>query len=122
MAEPVTRRSALLAGLAAVGGAVGGAVVVDARRGSSAPPEAAGGSADPSASMVPFYGAHQAGVVTTPPAHAAFCAFDLLPGVTADGVSRLMRLLTDDIARMSSARPALGDTAPELALRPARPG
>lgn len=126
MADPgaprgaVTRRSALLGGLAVVGGAVGGALVADARSGGPVASSPAGSAVDPGAAMEPFHGAHQSGVATTPQSHVSFCAFDLLPGITADRVSRLMRLLTDDIARMASGRPALGDTAPELALRPAR--
>ncbi|GAA4158338.1 Dyp-type peroxidase [Phytohabitans flavus] len=69
---------------------------------------------------VPFYGVHQAGIDTPAQAHAAFVAFDLVAGVDRAALVRLMRLLTDDAARLTRGRPALADTEPELAVLPAR--
>ncbi len=69
---------------------------------------------------VPFHGQHQAGITTPAQAFAAFCAFDLRKGVGAVRLAKLLRLLSDDIERITSGRPALGDTAPELAAAPAR--
>jgi dye decolorizing peroxidase len=63
---------------------------------------------------------HQAGVATPAPAQAVFVGLDLRAGVDRDGVRRLLRLLSDDAARLTQGRPALGDTEPELAATPAR--
>jgi dye decolorizing peroxidase len=63
----------------------------------------------------PFHGVHQAGIETPPQARAAFVALDLLPGVDREALGRLLRLLTDDAARLTQGRPALADTTPELA-------
>lgn len=79
----------------------------------------AGESADPALATVPFYGVHQAGVETPAPQHAALLAIDLADGTDADAVTRLMRLLTEDAARLTQGRPSLGDTDPDLAARPA---
>ncbi|MFI7453465.1 Dyp-type peroxidase [Nonomuraea sp. NPDC049714] len=68
----------------------------------------------------PFHGVHQAGVATTPQAHAVFVAFDLLPDTGKEALGRLLRLLTDDARRLTQGRPALADTEPELATDPAR--
>ena len=65
-------------------------------------------------------GVHQAGVTTAPQSHAVFAAFDLHPDVGAGQLANLMRILTDDISRVTSGRPALADTAAELATTPAR--
>jgi dye decolorizing peroxidase len=72
------------------------------------------------ADVVPFHGAHQAGVATQPQAHAVFVAFDLKRGTGKDPIVRMMRLLTDDARRLAQGRGALADTEPELAVSPAR--
>jgi len=69
---------------------------------------------------VPFFGAHQAGVDTSAQAHGTFIALDLFDAVDRDGIIRLLRLLTDDAARLTQGRPALADSEPELAASPAR--
>jgi dye decolorizing peroxidase len=46
-------------------------------------------------------------------------ALDLRDAFGRDAVLRLMRVLTDDGARLTQGRPALGDTEPELAVVPA---
>ncbi|MFC9473959.1 Dyp-type peroxidase [Nocardia sp. NPDC056952] len=69
--------------------------------------------------VVPFYGTHQAGIETTPPGHVAFAGFDLAPGVGREDVIGLLRIWTDDAARLTQGVPALADTEPELAARPA---
>ncbi|MFB9475061.1 Dyp-type peroxidase [Nonomuraea salmonea] len=68
----------------------------------------------------PFHGPHQAGVATEPQAHAVFLGFDLLPDTRKEALVRLLKLLTDDAARLTQGRPALADTEPELAANPAR--
>lgn len=129
----VSRRRLLVTGAAtAVGGAaavaVGGGVAVADRqdravRAAVAQAEAAAQDRMASfvgADSVPFHGAHQAGVATPAQAHIALCAFDLRPEVGVKGVRALLRILTDDLRRITAGEPALGDTAPELAATPAR--
>ncbi|MFI9559582.1 Dyp-type peroxidase [Nonomuraea endophytica] len=72
------------------------------------------------AAVEPFHGVRQAGVATTPQAHAAFVGLDLQKGVGKEALGRLMRLLTDDARRLTQGRGALADTEPELAALPAR--
>ena len=64
------------------------------------------------------HGPHQAGLEPPLPAHAAFIALDLRPDSRRGDVARLLRVWADDIARLTSGRPTLADTAPQLA----RPG
>ncbi|MFD3744320.1 Dyp-type peroxidase [Nocardia sp. NPDC058633] len=118
MADPhagLSRRRLFGGGAAAVGvvGAAGmgwGAAGLTDRR-----PEP-----DHGLDVVAFYGTHQAGIETTPPGHVAFAGFDLAPGVGRDDVIGLLRIWTDDAARLTQGLPALADTEPELAARPAR--
>jgi dye decolorizing peroxidase len=49
-----------------------------------------------------------------------FAAFDLGPEADRESVARMMRLLSDDAARLTQGRAALADTEPELAATPAR--
>lgn len=119
-----TSAVAALSGAAAV--AVGGGIAVARTADDLTPAAADAGSAgadaaaSAAAAVVPYAGAHQAGVQTPAQAHAAFCGFDLRPEVDAAALRRLLRLLSDDIARMTSGTAALADTAPELATAPAR--
>ncbi|MCR2799438.1 Dyp-type peroxidase [Microbacterium sp. zg-Y818] len=117
-----TRRQFLFGGAVAGVGAVS-AIGIDAALRSAAD----SGQVDAGASVplngevtVPFYGAHQAGIDTDAQAHGVFLALDLLPGTDRDGLRRMMRILTDDAARMTQGRPALADSEPELAMAPAR--
>ena len=115
----VTRRRLLSGGAAALGGALaGGAGVAVAS-------QAAAGNATNTApstgtAVEPFYGPRQSGIATHPQAYASFVALTLAPGVDRDALGRMMRLLTDDAARLTQGEPALADTEPELALLPAR--
>lgn len=118
--ERLDRRAFLQGGAAALGGAavaVGGRAAWDAATASPAAPAVAADAAGQS--VVPFYGDRQAGVGTPPPAFASFVALDLVPGADRGALVRLMRIWTDDIARLTQARPGLADTEPELALVPA---
>ncbi|WP_017571485.1 Dyp-type peroxidase [Nocardiopsis halotolerans] len=110
-------RRGLLLGAAAGAGAAGGAL---AHRWAAEPAPTPEGPAPNGTLTVPFHGAHQAGVETPPQAHGTFIALDLEPETDAGGIRRLMRLLSDDAARMSRGEPALADTEPELAEVPAR--
>ncbi|PSK67993.1 putative deferrochelatase/peroxidase EfeN [Micromonospora sp. MH33] len=122
VARPVSRRGLLTGGALAAGGALAGAAAVTAARPdeptarpAGAVPVAAIGSA-----VEPFHGARQSGVATDPQAHAAFVAFTLRPGTDRAALGRMLRLLSDDAARLTQGRPALADTEPELGLLPAR--
>ena len=126
----MSRRRLLLAGasgaaaLAAGGGvllahdrqqdAVGQARAADAQQAAANQATAVGAASEP------FHGAHQPGIATPPQATGTFAAFDLRAGVDKDALHRLMRILTDDIRRVMSGQPALADTAPQLAVTPAR--
>jgi deferrochelatase/peroxidase EfeB len=61
--------------------------------------------------MVPFWGEHQAGVVTPPPSHTYLAAFDLTTAKRAD-VETPLRRWTDAAAALSEGRPVEipGDT------------
>ena len=122
MAEPptsgrfaVNRRRLLTGGAAAL--AAGAALTQCSTAQSAAPSEGFGGAAEP------FHGAHQGGIATAPQAHALFIALDLK---TASGrnprdmLVAVLKLWTTDAARLTQGRPALADTEPELAYRPAR--
>ncbi|WP_327139655.1 Dyp-type peroxidase [Nocardia sp. NBC_01327] len=122
MAEPTEphpsrlSRRRLLGGGAAVAGAAGaagigwGAATLTHRE----------HHADPALETVPFYGQHQAGIDTEPPGAAAFVGFDLKPGVGREDIIGVLKIWTDDAARLTQGKPALADTEPELAQRPAR--
>jgi dye decolorizing peroxidase len=112
------RRALLLGGAAAaVGG--GTAAVLAARSGS---PEPGPVAAPPGgAESVAFHGAHQPGVDTHPAqAHSVFVGLDLRPGAGTPDVRRLMRLLSDDAARLMAGRAPLAAQDPELPALPSR--
>lgn len=119
-----TRRQFLLGGAVAGAGAVA-AIGIDAttRAGASRPhAQAARAASVPlnGDATVPFHGSHQAGIDTDAQAHGTFVALDLLASTDRDALRRMMRVLTDDAARMTQGTPALADSEPELALAPAR--
>lgn len=68
---------------------------------------------------VPFYGQRQAGVDTPAPSYALFIALDLNGGTDADGVQRLLRVLTSDAASLTQGTAPVVDQEPELATVPA---
>lgn len=70
--------------------------------------------------VVPFYGERQAGVETSPQAHACFLGLNLKSDVDQKALIRWLKLLTDDAARLTQGIPPLADPEPELALKPAR--
>ncbi|MFD5176353.1 Dyp-type peroxidase [Nocardia sp. NPDC058379] len=114
--QPKLSRRRLLGGGAAAVGVVGAAGIGWGAAGLAEPePER-----DDALEVVPFYGTHQAGIETTPPGHVAFAGFDLAPGVGREDVIGLLRIWTDDASRLTQGLPALADTEPELAVRPAR--
>ena len=65
-----------------------------------------------------FYGVHQSGIENTPGLISNFVAFDLIDPTKAN-LQSVLRLFTDDAARLTQGKPALADGAPELAVNPA---
>ncbi|MET0492254.1 MAG: Dyp-type peroxidase [Actinoplanes sp.] len=110
------RRDVLTGSAAAVGGALAGAAIVHttARADDRTP------VIDHGTAVEPFHGPRQAGIETNAQAHAAFVAFTLHPGTDRGALARLMRLLSDDAARLTRGEPALADTEAELSALPAR--
>ncbi|WP_280386123.1 Dyp-type peroxidase [Nocardia wallacei] len=116
MAEPRLSRRRLLGGGAAAAGIAGAAGIAwSAERFAHSESEP-----DPAQATEPCYGPHQGGIATAPQRHAAFVALDLRPGTGRDDIAGLLKLWTGDAARLTRGRPALADTEPELAARPAR--
>lgn len=112
------RRAVLLSGLAGLGALGGASALAGCTPSTSAgtvTPTVSGLEAAARAQARPFRGDRQAGIVEAPQAHAAFVAFDLAPGVDANGVRRLLTVWTDDIERLTSGRGTLTDVEPELA-------
>src|SRR5690625_6087183 len=69
---------------------------------------------------IPFYGPRQAGVDTPLQAHAVYLGLNLHQDTDADRLASMMRLLTDDAARLTQGRGAMADLDEELAAAPAR--
>ena len=114
-----TRRQFLLGGaVAGVGAAVAvGADLALNSRGADTPDASPALNGD---LTVAFHGTHQAGIATDAQAHGSFVALDLRPEVDRESLRRLLRILTDDAARLTEGRAALADSEPELAVAPAR--
>ncbi|ROR81676.1 dye decolorizing peroxidase [Plantibacter flavus] len=117
----VSRRGLLFGGAVAGFGAAA-AIGTDAllNRGGDAPATTETEAALNGEETVAFYGTHQAGIATTPQAHATFIALDLHPETGRDALRRMMQILTDDAARLTQGLPALADSEPELGTVPAR--
>ena len=124
----VSRRGLLTAGGAAIVGAAGGVVLgrttAPGEVGSAAPTArpriAEGNPAGWSARQtIDFHGIHQAGVDTPEQTYATFLGLNLLRANAQDADS-VLRIVSDDAARLMAGRPALGDTEPEIAEVPAR--
>lgn len=111
MAERISRRALLGAGALAAGiTGVGLTATAGAR-----------GLGQPVATTEPFHGVHQGGVATPPQAYTTLAALDLRPERADRSTLRsIMRLWTEDAARLTQGVPALADTEPELAADPAR--
>ncbi|HBR3695896.1 TPA: deferrochelatase/peroxidase EfeB [Klebsiella pneumoniae] len=109
--EPSRRR--LLKGIGALGGALaitGGCPVAHAAKAESSP-----GTLAPDARQEkqPFYGPHQAGILTPQQASMMLVAFDVLAADKAD-LERLFRLLTQRIAFLTQGGPAPDTPNPRL--------
>ena len=108
----VNRRRLLTGGAAAL--AAGAALT------QSGPARSATPKRDFGAATEPFHGMHQSGVTTTAQAYALFVGLDLPPGAGREHLAAVLKLWSADAARLTQGTPALADTEPELALRPAR--
>lgn len=67
-----------------------------------------------------FYGKHQNGIELELQTFTNFVTLDLLKETNREAFKRWMKILTDDIERLSSGQPILADAQPQLALGPAR--
>jgi dye decolorizing peroxidase len=118
----VSRRALFTTGGLVAAASLGGAAVAATGSGDGVVenPAVSVVSAD-GAESVPFHGLHQAGIDTHPvQAHVRFVALDLKPGAGRDQVRRLMRLLSDDAARMTAGAPPLAAEDPQLPRLPSR--
>lgn len=105
-------RRRLLKGMGALGGAMaltGGCPVAHAAK----PVAAAGHSPTAREETQPFYGEHQAGVLTPQQAAMMLVAFDVLASDRTE-LERLFRLLTDRIAFLTQGGPAPQTPNPRL--------
>ncbi|PYE17486.1 dye decolorizing peroxidase [Williamsia limnetica] len=106
-----------------LGGAAGlGAVGVGAGIGWGAAEAVTANGSDGSAGqqIEPFYGPHQAGIATAAQAHAQFVGLDLVEGSDSAALTGILKVWTEDAARLTGGRAALADTEPELAHIPSR--
>lgn len=111
VSEPSRRR--LLKGMGALGGALalaGGCPVAHAQKPQSAPGTL---SPDARSEVQPFYGQHQAGILTPQQASMMLVAFDVLASDKAD-LERLFRLLTRRFAFLTTGGPAPDTPNPRL--------
>ncbi|WP_197374019.1 Dyp-type peroxidase [Mycolicibacterium baixiangningiae] len=111
MGERFNRRTLFGAGAAAAGIAGMGLTATAGTR----------GAGEPVVATERFHGVHQAGVATRPQAYTTLVALDLRPDRADRATLRsVMKLWSEDAARLTHGIPALADTEPELAADPAR--
>ncbi len=67
---------------------------------------------------VAFDGVHQAGIATPQQANLNLVAFTVRPGVDRAGITRLMRLWTEDARALCAGQTPLGSLEPEMAVSP----
>ncbi|RQP09154.1 MAG: Dyp-type peroxidase [Microbacteriaceae bacterium] len=118
----VNRRQLLIGGAVAglgAAAAIGADLALTAQDRASSTPTT-GTEAVTGGETIAFHGPHQAGIAAVPQAHATFIALDLRPSTSRDGLRRMMRILTDDAARLTQGEAALADSEAELAAAPAR--
>lgn len=110
VSEPSRRR--LLKSMGALGGAL---ALTGGCPAHAAKPQSAPGTVSPDARMEtqPFYGAHQAGILTPQQTSMMLVAFDVLASDKAD-LQRLFRLLTQRIAFLTTGGPAPDTPNPRL--------
>lgn len=122
----LSRRSVLTGGVAAVvGGGAAGALAGYAGRGvvdddGTVDWKTVADSRVVGSATEPFHGPRQSGITTAPQSHAAFVAFDIVPGATRTEIQGVLRAWSQDAARLTQGDPGLADLEPELAADPAR--
>jgi deferrochelatase/peroxidase EfeB len=111
-APAVSRRQVLGGlGLAGAGAALGGVAGV---AGGAAIGGSAGAAAAPlSSSTVPFYGRHQAGIITPVQDRLVFATFDVVDGTDADGLRGLLARWGDAAAKLATGQLVGEDDDPE---------
>lgn len=113
---PTLRRRTLFVGAAGLAGLGVGAKAVTAHASDEEPTHGR--------DVVEFYGDHQAGVTTPPPAHVNYVGLDLVSsGGERDmraALAGVLQVWTEDAARLTAGDPALADSEPDLARLPAR--
>lgn len=67
-----------------------------------------------------FFGTHQNGVELELQTFTNFVAFKILADTDRAAMKRWMKIITNDIARLTNGEPVLADAQPQLALGPAR--
>ncbi|MCE0534057.1 Dyp-type peroxidase [Kineosporia rhizophila] len=119
---PLSRRRLLLGGGATLagGGLAGAAAGLAWSNTTASPAMQTVAEQTKGTEQIAFYGAHQPGIEDPAQAHARFLSLDLKPGADADHVRRLLRLLTDDAARMMRGEVPLAAGDPELPSLPSR--
>lgn len=113
---PALSRRSLIAGVAGAAGLGVGATAIAARSTDAA------GDATHGGDVVEFHGVHQAGVATPPTAHVNYVGLDLStdPRRAREALAGILRVWTEDAARLTRGTPALADSEPQLARLPAR--
>jgi deferrochelatase/peroxidase EfeB len=107
-----TRRRLLLGAGAAGAGVVAGGLAGYFGRPDTAPAAGAGGVPGDSDTMVPFYGAHQAGIATPAQDRLAFGSLNAVPGATRAELQDLLRAWTSAAARMTAGNLVGQDSRP----------
>ncbi|GAB76517.1 dye decolorizing peroxidase [Austwickia chelonae] len=117
----ISRRRLLGGGAVAAGSALAGGVLGHAW-GATSTPATVSADAIPlhGPRREPFHGAHQSGILTGQQAHGSFIGLNLRPGSTREDVVSLLRMLTDDAARLTQGRAPLGALEADIAQLPAR--
>lgn len=120
--EAAVSRRAFLIGAGATTGAFAAGASLGVAAASTAPQSGGLGIANGAvgSATVPFFGPNQAGIETPFQAHGTFLAFDVPNDFQRSSAVRMMQLLTDDAARLTQGKPALGDNDEYLAYAPAR--
>ncbi len=113
----MNRRRLLTGGAAALAARAALSQCAGQAQSATVPPDGFGAATEP------FHGPHQGGIAAPAQAHALFVALDLTPQDGRDAresLTAVLKLWSADAARLTQGRPALADTEPELAHRPAR--
>lgn len=102
-----------------IGAAVSSAGVLPMAVGSAPAAAAVGTDEDVGGQRLAFFGDHQPGIETVPQAQATLVGLDLHDGQGPADVQRLLRIWTDDAARLVDGSGALADNEVELSHLPA---